>query len=202
MIRLFATFLAIAFAIATPALARADACTAIPDAGPLPTFLGFGKPFSGPVVTVIDGDSLCVAVGPRAGADWVEVRLADFYAPEFGSPSGPAAKAALQRIALGKQASCVAGMVTYDRIAARCRIGGQAIGDLMRSSGVNEGGNGTSDVPRLVRPRSQGMSRGPAPAGLSCPELRARGGARRGEPGYRSEWDGDHDGIACEPYRH
>lgn len=45
------------------------------------------------------------------------------------------------------------------------------------------------------------QSRASAPAGLTCPELRARGGARRGEPGYRSDWDGDHDGIACEPYR-
>jgi hypothetical protein len=41
----------------------------------------------------------------------------------------------------------------------------------------------------------------PASTGLSCAEIRARGGARRGEPGYRAEWDGDNDGIACEPYR-
>ena len=45
--------------------ALADSCTAIPDNGPLPAFLSMGSSFSGPVVEVIDGDSLCVAVGPR-----------------------------------------------------------------------------------------------------------------------------------------
>lgn len=186
--------------LALPVAARADDCTAIPDSGVIPASLSMGRTFSGPVVDVIDGDSLCVAVGPRTGADWVEVRLADFYAPEFKTSAGPAARAALQRIAMGKQATCVAGLGTYDRIAARCRIDGQAIGDLMRTAGVKEGGNGTSDAaPREIRP--QGISRAPVPAGLSCPELRARGGARRGDPGYRQEWDGDNDGVACEPYR-
>jgi hypothetical protein len=35
-----------------------------------------------------------------------------------------------------------------------------------------------------------------------CSEARAAGTAPiyRGEPGYRSEMDGDSDGIACEPY--
>jgi hypothetical protein len=37
-----------------------------------------------------------------------------------------------------------------------------------------------------------------------CNEVRAAGKAPiyAGEPGYRSEMDGDSDGIACEPYRH
>lgn len=36
-----------------------------------------------------------------------------------------------------------------------------------------------------------------------CNEVRALGKApiRAGEPGYRSEMDGDGDGIACEPLR-
>jgi endonuclease YncB( thermonuclease family) len=175
--------------------ALADSCTAIPDNGPVPGYLSMGSSFSGPVVEVIDGDSLCVAVGPHAGVDWVEVRLADFYSPELGSAGGPAAKAALRRIALGKQATCVAGAGTYDRIAARCRINGQAIGDLMTAAGIREGGAGTGPGGPIPKSRSA------APSGLSCAELRARGGARRGEPGYRAEWDGDNDGIACEPYR-
>jgi hypothetical protein len=122
------------------------------------------------------------------------VRLADFYAPELRSAGGTAAKAALTRIALGKQADCIAGAGTYDRIAARCRINGQAIGDLMTAAGIKEGGAGMGF-------RASPRSGTPAPAGLSCAELRARGGARRGEPGYKPEWDGDNDGIACEPYR-
>ncbi len=37
----------------------------------------------------------------------------------------------------------------------------------------------------------------------NCNEARAVGAAPiyRGRPGYRSEMDGDDDGIACEPYR-
>ena len=36
-----------------------------------------------------------------------------------------------------------------------------------------------------------------------CDEARAAGSAPLyvGEPGYREGMDGDHDGIACEPYR-
>jgi len=36
-----------------------------------------------------------------------------------------------------------------------------------------------------------------------CGEVRAAGKAPlyAGQPGYRSEMDGDGDGIACEPYR-
>jgi hypothetical protein len=36
-----------------------------------------------------------------------------------------------------------------------------------------------------------------------CNEVRAAGKARlnSGDPGYREDMDGDHDGIACEPIR-
>lgn len=123
----------------SPALA--DPCKAIPDRGPMPGYLHLGATFSGPVTYVGDGDSMCVAVGPSTD-DWVEVRLADFYAPELHSPGGARAKATLERIAKGKRATCVAGRRTYDRVAARCTIGGGSIGDQMRRLGVAEGGNG------------------------------------------------------------
>jgi hypothetical protein len=55
--------------LAGPALA--DPCKAIPDRGPAPAWLAPGARFSGPVVYVGDGDSLCVAVGPGASS-WVE----------------------------------------------------------------------------------------------------------------------------------
>lgn len=185
------------------ASAYADPCTAIPDTGAVPSNLGFGRAFSGPVVEVIDGDSLCVAIGPRGGADWVEVRLGDFSAPELSTPAGRAARDVLRRIASGQTVNCVAGLGTYDRIAARCRIDGRSLGDLMLDAGVAEGGNGRAPPRRAEsgRPFSTPSSRAPSGRGASCPELRARGGARRGEPGYRAEWDGDNDGIACEPYR-
>lgn len=121
--------------------ARADPCKAIPDRGSMPDYLHGGAQFSGPVVYVGDGDSLCVAVG-IGPSNWVEVRLEDLYSPELHSPSGPQAKATLERIAMGRDAACVASHQSYDRVVATCRIGGRSIGDLMRAAGIAEGGNG------------------------------------------------------------
>jgi endonuclease YncB( thermonuclease family) len=129
-----------ALAAAAPALA--DPCKAISDKGPMPPHLASGRSFSGTVVYVGDGDSLCVATGPRRGADWVEVRVADFYAPELSAPGGREAKAALERIAMGRPAACRAQKRSYDRVVARCSIGGRSIADHMRAAGVREGGHG------------------------------------------------------------
>jgi len=74
------------------------------------------------------------------------VRLADFNAPELNSQAGRAARAALERIAMGRQVQCTVGggrssrVVSYDRVIATCRIGGRRIGDLLREAGVEEGG--------------------------------------------------------------
>jgi endonuclease YncB( thermonuclease family) len=86
-----------------------------------------------------DGDSLCVAVGPSP-ADWVEVRVSDFYAPELNAPGGQDAKAALERIAKGRRVECRSIRQSFDRVVAQCSVGGSSIGDLMRSAGVREGG--------------------------------------------------------------
>jgi micrococcal nuclease len=201
-----ALFLAFALLATSAAAAHADPCEAIQENVPLPSYLSFGSTFSGPVDVVIDGDSLCLAVAPGSSG-LVEVRISDFWAPEFTSPGGPAAKAALERIALGKQASCVANLRTYDRIAARCTIGGTLIGDLMRSAGVREGGNGLdSGAPRVVRFASPSSRTAAVTSGggfRSCAAARAAGAAPlyRGRPGYRPQLDADGDGIACEPYR-
>ena len=84
------------------AQALADPCQAIPDRGPMPAYLTPGKAFSGPVAYIGDGDSLCVAVGATAD-NWVEVRVADFYAPELNAPGGRQARAALSRIVAGRR---------------------------------------------------------------------------------------------------
>lgn len=128
---------AICFA-ALPSLAWADPCE-----GALPRRAG--ETFSGQVRYIGDGDSLCVGQTNDRNS-WIEVRLADFNSPELASPAGPAAKAALERIAMGRTAQCVAGggrtrrVISYDRVIATCRIGGRRIGDLMREAGVEEGG--------------------------------------------------------------
>ena len=126
--------------LATPALG--DPCKAIPDQGPAPAWLQRGAEFSGAVVYVGDGDSLCVdarGIGPQG---WVEVRLADFYAPELQEEGGAEAKAALERIARGRRVECVASHQSYDRIVAACMLRGRAIGVMLEGLGVMEGGRG------------------------------------------------------------
>lgn len=134
--RAFLIALAVLF---SPVIAHADPCE-----GPLPQ--RSGDRFSGTVRYVGDGDGLCVGVSDDPNT-WIEVRLADFNAPELRSPGGPGAKAALEGIALGREAVCVAGggrrgnVTSYDRVIATCRINGRRIGDLMREAHVEEGGN-------------------------------------------------------------
>ncbi len=132
-------------AFASPVLA--DPCKAIPDRGPAPTWAKAGYTITGAVRHVGDGDSLCVSPSsdPRT---WVEIRLADFYAPELSEPGGRAARDAMIRITRGRQVTCRAvrgdggRVVSYDRLIASCRIGGTGLGDLMRRAGIQEGGRG------------------------------------------------------------
>jgi micrococcal nuclease len=133
-----------AFAIAFPA--AADPCKAIPDKGPAPAWIKPGARFSGVVRYIVDGDGLCV--GKTADpATWVEVRLADFDAPELQTAEGRAAKAAMSRIAAGRAVQCVVTpgrngrAVNYDRVFATCTLGGRSIRELMKAAGVGEGGN-------------------------------------------------------------
>ena len=125
-------------ALGFAAPASADLCE-----GRLPSRAG--QEFAGEVRYVGDGDSLCVG-GSADPANWIEVRLADFDAPELHSPEGPAAKAALSRIGLGRPATCVTvrgrsgRVVVFDRVIARCLVGGTSVGRLMREAGIREGG--------------------------------------------------------------
>lgn len=125
-------------ALAFPSPALADPCKA-----PLPSRAG--QVFAGQVRYVGDGDSLCVGLTADP-ADWIEVRLADFDAPELHSSEGSRAKDILASLALGRVASCRAEMgrkgrvIVWDRVIARCRIGGAMVGSLLRAAGAPEGG--------------------------------------------------------------
>jgi micrococcal nuclease len=123
----------LALALLVPTAAFADPCTA-----PLPLP---GTSFAGSVRYVGDGDSICVGDSGNASS-WIEVRVADFYAPELHSASGPQAKAAMERIAMGRTVQCIAGKRSYDRVVAQCTLNGTSIGELMRREGVAEGGRG------------------------------------------------------------
>lgn len=133
--------------LAVASVAHADPCKAIPDRGPPPAWAKAGYVASGTVRYVADGDSLCVGSTSNPQS-WVEIRIADFDAPELRSPDGPEAKRTLERIAQGRRVVCTAlrgkngRVVSYDRLIAVCRINGASIGDLMRRAGVREGGNG------------------------------------------------------------
>lgn len=121
-----------------PAAARADPCE-----GPLPGVAG--RTFSGPVRYVGDGDSLCIGRSANTKS-WIEVRLADFDAPELHDPGGQRAKALLQRVTSGRELVCRATpgrngrVVVYDRVIAACTLGGRRLGDGLRAAGGSEGG--------------------------------------------------------------
>lgn len=101
-----------------------------------------GETFSGTVRYIGDGDSLCVEVGGASqGSTWVEVRLADFSAPELSETGGRDARETLRELVMGRRATCRAGRRSYDRVVAHCTVGGTGIGALLRRAGVREGGN-------------------------------------------------------------
>lgn len=131
--------------VATPALA--DPCKAIPDRGPAPSWARAGFSITGQVRHVGDGDSICVS-GSADPQTWVEIRLADFYAPELSEPGGQRAKSAMEQITRRRQVTCTAvrgdggRVVSYDRLIAVCRIGRVSLGDMMRAQGVTDGGRG------------------------------------------------------------
>jgi len=138
MIRIVLAALGVAL-IAGPALA--DPCTRIPDRGRMPPEARTGQTFTGPVIYVGDGDSLCVETVPGVGgAGWLEVRLADFRAIELNQPGGREARTALIDIAMNRRVVCRTRNRTYDRVAADCVLDGVGLGDRLRAAGVPEGG--------------------------------------------------------------
>lgn len=136
--------LRIMFATVGLSLLAVSAVRADPCEGRLPTRPG--EVFAGTVRYVGDGDSLCV--GRTADAnEWIEVRLADFDAPELRERDGRRGHEILTRLARGRQVSCVATggrggrVISHDRVIATCRLNGQNLGNLLRSRGAPQGGN-------------------------------------------------------------
>lgn len=119
--------------------ARADPCE-----GRLPTL--HGETFAGTVRYVGDGDSLCVGRTSNPN-DWIEVRLADFDAPELREGDGRRSRDILTGLTRGRQVNCTATrgrsgrVVSHDRVIATCRLGRQRLGDLLRAQRAPEGGN-------------------------------------------------------------
>jgi micrococcal nuclease len=119
-----------------------DPCTFVPDRGPAPETVRRGRTVSGEVVHIIDGDGLCIDLGDSTGggSDWLEIRLADYDAPELNQAFGRETKELLARITLGRPLTCELGRRSWDRIVGACTIDGRPLGDVMRAAGGREGG--------------------------------------------------------------
>lgn len=88
-----------------------------------------------------DGDSQCI--GPPVRPDlWIEIRLADFYAPELSEPGGGEAKRRLEGLTRGRHLVCRAGKRSYDRVIGHCQLGGVPLGQRLHEAGGGEGGRG------------------------------------------------------------
>jgi hypothetical protein len=90
----------------------AAACTAAPPAR--------GESFTGTVLQVIDGRTLCVASGPTPDR-WVRVRLTDIGP---GLPRG-----ALMAAAFAREVTCVASAPDAEGVAAVCIVDGRRVGE-------------------------------------------------------------------------
>jgi endonuclease YncB( thermonuclease family) len=136
----------LAILVAAISLAACGSALADPCEAPVTGYKA-GQTVSGQVRYVGDGDSICIgdSANPRT---WIEIRLADFYAPELRDPGGEAAKRTLIKIAKGSQVVCRVeagrngGTSSYDRLIAVCRQGGRSLGQSMRSAGIREAGRG------------------------------------------------------------
>lgn len=101
-----------------------------------------GQTIEGTVRYVVDGDGICISTSADPKT-WVEIRLADFFAPEISTPEGAKAKATLERIVRGQRVACSTfGERSYDRLIATCSTAGGPIGAQMRAAGIREGGRG------------------------------------------------------------
>ncbi|HWF77302.1 MAG TPA: hypothetical protein VN694_09010 [Caulobacteraceae bacterium] len=88
------------------------ACTA-----PAPAL---GAAFTGTVLQVIDGRTLCVAFGPSPD-QWVRVRLTD------AGPTLP--RGALMATAFAREITCVAGAADGEGLSAVCTLDGRSVGE-------------------------------------------------------------------------
>jgi hypothetical protein len=79
-----------------------------------------GAAFTGTVLQVIDGRTLCVAFGPSPD-QWVRVRLAD------AGPTLP--RGALMATAFAREITCVAGATDGDGLTAVCTLDGRSVGE-------------------------------------------------------------------------
>ena len=99
-----------------PRVSIVAACTAAAPAA--------GASFSGPVLQVLDGRTLCIAQGPTPDR-WIQVRLADVHDRE--------ARGALMAAAFARNVSCRAIRRDGDGVVASCNLSGAPLGQVAGS---------------------------------------------------------------------
>jgi len=85
--------------------------------------LPVGGALRGPVLHVLDGETLCVALGP-ATSDWAALRLSD--APPASNRS------LLMAVAFAKDVDCTIVETGEAELVAFCTLDGRSLGDLAR----------------------------------------------------------------------
>ena len=118
------------------AAGEAKADQAQPCAGPHPVA---GVQIRGPVLHVIDGDTICVALG-YSPDEWIRLRLAD--APvtspvrRISTREEADPKAVLMAAAFAKMAECVTEQDRRGEVVAVCTVDGVPLGRALRDGAV------------------------------------------------------------------
>lgn len=104
-----------------------------PCTGPSPVA---GVEIRGPVLHVVDGSTLCVALGFETDS-WILLRLADAPRPSSlrrASTAGvaPNPRGALMQAALAKMATCRTVRGDGGRVEAVCEVEGRPLGEALR----------------------------------------------------------------------
>lgn len=86
-----------------------------------------GGPIGGPVLHVIDGDTIDLAD--------VRIRLHGIDAPEHDQEGGPEARAKLAELIEDRVVACEPKGTSRRRIVARCTVDGRDLGDAMVRAG-------------------------------------------------------------------
>lgn len=120
--------LAAVFACALGSAARAEICAGAPPADT--------EQFRGPVLEVLDGERLCVALGPDPSS-WVPVRLADTL---LKASTTPPSRGALMAASFGQDVTCrITGRDEYGLLAV-CSGDRGSVGQLAQAPGVVKAG--------------------------------------------------------------
>jgi hypothetical protein len=116
--------LALAAAAASPGLAFAADRIVADCSAPKPAP---GQAFSGPVMQVIDGGRLCVALTPEPSG-WIEVAPAGLMPASLSSGDG---RTLLMATTFSKTVECVAADPHDSSVGAVCTVEGQTLADAM-----------------------------------------------------------------------